>query len=260
MTQDTRILLRIDGAVAVVTLNREAKLNAIDPQMLAELDAVLASLEARDDIFVVLLTGSGSRSFSVGADIHAWSALPALDRWRTWMRDGHRVFERVARLRQPVIAVLNGYTFGGGLELALAADLRLAAEHAELAMPETTIGTVPGWGGTARLPLIIGPARAKQMILTGARIDAQTAERWGLVNEVVRAEHLLERARQLAMQIAGNASVAVQMAKQLLDGTHGYATNVALESLAGALAATTDDGREGTNAFKERRPPRYSGS
>src|SRR5207244_12769951 len=140
--------------------------------------------------------------------------------------------------RQPPVAALNGYAFGGGLELALAADIRLAAAEAEFAMPEVKIATVPGWAGMQQLPALIGPARVKQLIFSGARIDAATAERWGLVNEVAPRAELLARARGLAESIAANAPVSVQIAKQLIDGT-GDGAGMALEALAGALAATT---------------------
>ncbi len=257
MTQQ-KIHLALDGPIATVTLDRPDKLNALDPEMLAGLEAAVAQVEQAEDARVVLLTGAGERAFCVGADINAWAALEPLDMWRWWIRDGHRVFGRLAGLRQPVIAVLNGYTFGGGLELALAADVRLAAEGIELAMPEVKIGTVPGWGGTQRLPALIGPARAKQMILTGARIDAGKAERWGLVNEVFPREALMDEALAMANEIAQNAPISVQMAKQLIDGADSEASTV-LEALAGALAASTDDGREGIASFRERRPARFEG-
>jgi enoyl-CoA hydratase/carnithine racemase len=256
---DEKVLLDIDEPVATITLNRPAKLNAIDPEMLALLDACCAEIERGESVRAVLLCGAGERAFSVGADVHAWSALPPLDMWRTWIREGHRVFERVARLRQPVIAVVGGFAFGGGLELALAADLRIAAHEAEFALPETGIGTVPGWGGTQRLPALVGAARAKQLIFTGARIDAATAERWGLVNEVTARESLIPRAQELARGIAARAPLSVQFAKQAIDGGAGLATGATLEALAGALAATTEDGREGVASFRERRPPRFTG-
>jgi len=240
-------------------LNRPAKLNAIDHEMLELLDAYCRQIDQSPDARVVLLTGAGDRAFCVGADINDWSALRPMDMWRVWIREGHRVFERLARLPQPVIAVLNGYTFGGGLELALAADLRVAAEQVELAMPECGIGAVPGWGGTQRLPNLIGPARAKQIIFSGARIDAATAERWGLVNEVAPRAALMERALELAGAIAGRAPLSIQMAKQLIDGGLGAATSATLEALAGALAATTEDGVEGVASFRERRAPRFKG-
>jgi enoyl-CoA hydratase/carnithine racemase len=258
MTEPT-VLLAIDGQIATITLNRPTKLNALDPEMLALLARYCDQIEREQAVRVVLLTGAGDRAFCVGADITAWSALQALDMWRIWIPEGHRAFERVGRLRQPVLAVLNGYTFGGGLELALAADLRLAAEQVELAFPECGIGTIPGWGGTQRLPALIGPSRAKQMIFTGKRIDAATAERWGLVNEVAPREALMAQALDLAREIAARAPLAVQMAKQAIDCGAGTATSLGLEALAGALAATTIDGREGVASFRERRPAQFEG-
>ena len=255
MTEST-VLLEVYGHIATITLNRPDKLNAIEPTMLARLDAIAGELERRDDVRVVVLTGAGERAFSVGADINAWSALQPLDMWRQWIRDGHRVFERLARLRQPLIAALNGYAFGGGLELALAADIRLAATEAEFALPEVKIATIPGWGGTQRLPALIGMGRAKQMIFSGARRDAATAERWGLINEVLPRSELLTRARGLADEIAGNAPISVQIAKQVIDSAGGSAV-VALEGLAGALAATTEDALEGLASFRERRSPQF---
>ena len=250
-------LLTIDNHVATITLNRPAKLNALTLQMLDELEEMAGRLEQERAVRVIILTGAGERAFCVGADITAWSALEPLDMWRRWVRHGHRVFARIARLPQPVIAALNGYTFGGGLELALAADLRLAAEHVELAMPEVKIGTAPGWGGTQRLPQIIGPARAKQMIFTGQRVAAAVAAEWGLINEVAPRESLLDRAHALAAEIAQNAPLSVQMAKQMIDGGLGDNVSMTLEALVGALAASSEDGQEGVAAFREKRSPRF---
>ena len=168
-----RIILATDDGVATLTMDRPAKLNAIGPGMIAELDQRLAEIDGDRNIRAVIVTGSGSRAFSVGADVNAWSALEPLDMWRRWIREGHRVLERLARLRQPTIAAINGYAFGGGLELALAADIRVAADQATFALPETTIGTLPGWAGTRRLPEAIGVARAKQMIFSGAASTPQ---------------------------------------------------------------------------------------
>jgi enoyl-CoA hydratase/carnithine racemase len=250
-----RISLSIEDNLATIVIDRPAKLNAIGPELLAELERCLVAVERDVDVRVVVLTGAGERAFSVGADVNAWSALEPLDMWRSWVREGHRVMQRLVALRQPTIAAINGYAFGGGLELALAADLRLAAETAIFAMPETTIGTLPGWAGTRRLPDLIGPARAKQMVFSGARVDAVTAERWGLVNEVVPAGELMARVRALAAAIAANAPVAVQLAKAAIDDDAA-----SLEALAAALAAATADGREGIAAFREKRPPRFSGA
>lgn len=251
---DGRILVEIDGAVATLTLDRPRKLNALDPAMLEELERLTDVVDSDGNIRVVIVTGAGGRAFCVGADINAWAALEPLDMWRSWVRDGHRAFQRLASLRQPTIAAINGFAFGGGLELALATDLRIAAETATFAAPEVKIGTLPGWAGTRRLPEAIGAARAKQMIFSGETIDAATAERWGLVNEIVPDSELMARARALAAAIAANAPVAVQLAKASLDGDPA-----ALEAFAAALAAGTADGREGVASFRERRPPRFTG-
>ncbi|MFM9107424.1 MAG: enoyl-CoA hydratase/isomerase family protein, partial [Chloroflexota bacterium] len=191
----------------------------------------------------------------VGGDIKAWGALEPLRMGWDWVRDGSRVFDRLAALRVPTIAAINGYCFGGGLELALACDLRVAAADTDLAFPEAKVGIVPGWAGTRRLPDLIGPARAKQLIFTGARIPAPRAEAWGLVNETAPAPGVLARARELAAEIAANSPVAVAVAKVAIDGRED-----ALEVLAGALARYTDDGREGVASFTEKRPPTFTGS
>ena len=254
---ESLVLLDIDGPLAMITLDRPDKLNALTMDMLFALETYVQGIDANKDIRVVILTGAGERAFCVGADIYAWGALEPLDMWRQWIRVGHRIFDQLANLRQPTIAVLNGYTLGGGLELALATDIRLAADHIELGQPEVKLGTIPGWGGTLRLPQVIGASRAKQLIFSGARIDAVKAEQWGLVNEVLPAEQLMTRAKELAGEITENAPLAVQFAKQLIDGdSHSGAT---LEALAGALAASSFDGQEGLAAFREKRPPRFTG-
>jgi enoyl-CoA hydratase/carnithine racemase len=256
---ETKIRLETSDFLATITLNRPQKLNALDPEMLLQLEEAANQIEKNRETRVVLLTGAGEKAFCVGADINAWSALQPLDMWRSWVRDGHRVFDRIANLRQPVIAVLNGYAFGGGLELALAADLRLAAENAELAMPEVKIATAPGWAGSQRLPALIGAARAKQMIFTGRRITARQAEQWGLVNEVFPAKTLMAEALALAKEIAENAPVSVQITKQLINSATGQNAGMSLEALAGALAAQTEDGREGIASFREKRAAQYKG-
>ncbi|MBA3451026.1 MAG: enoyl-CoA hydratase/isomerase family protein [Chloroflexia bacterium] len=251
---DGRVHLSIDNYIAILTLERPAKLNALGPAMLEELEGIVDRIDRDLEVRVVIVTGAGDRAFCVGADINAWSALDPLDMWRSWVRTGHRVLRRLAGLRQPTIAAINGYAFGGGLELALATDIRVAAGSATFAMPETTIATLPGWAGTRRLPAAIGAARAKQMIFTGARIDAATAEGWGLINEIAPDGILMSRAIEFATAIAANAPLAVQMAKASIDGD-----DEALEAFAGVLAAGSEDGREGIAAFREKRPPRFSG-
>jgi enoyl-CoA hydratase len=255
-----RIIFTISGHIATLTLNRPEKLNALDPEMLAEIEAHVRSLDGSRDARVLIITGSGDRAFCVGADIGVWSELQPFDMWRSWVRRGSAVLDQIANLRIPTIAALNGYTFGGGLELALACDLRIASEAVQLAAPEVKIGTVPGWGGTYRLAELVGPARAKQMIFTGERIDAMRAEQWGLVNEVASANEFGDRVQSVADSIAANAPISVQLAKAAIDGAAGRGTGIALEAMAGALAAMTEDGKEGLAAYQEKRAPEFRDS
>ena len=208
---------------------------------------------------MVIVSSATERAFSAGADISVGGSLGPLGKWAHWARKGHRTLDRLAQMRVPSIAAIGGVAYGGGLELALACDMRIAAESARLALPEVTIGTTPAWGGTARLPALIGAARAKQMILSGQPVDAQKALAWGLVNEVVPAAQLQSRALELATHIAGNAPIAVQAAKQLIDAGLGNAQAVAIESLASGFAAGTDDMKEGAAAFTQKRRPKYTG-
>lgn len=254
---DRQIEVSVAGPVATITLNRPEKLNALTLRMLADLEAAFAAVEADAVVRVVVITGAGAKAFSAGADVVAWSALSPLEMWRTWTRTGQRVLDRLESLRQPTIAALNGVAFGGGLELALACDLRIAADHVKVGAPEVGIGTVPGWGMTTRLAAVVGPARAKQLILTGTPIDAAQAVAWGLVSEVVPAAGLAARAGELAARISDMAPVAVQVAKQLIDANR---PRTSLEPLGGGLTAFSDDAAEGQAAFRERRAPEFGGS
>jgi enoyl-CoA hydratase len=169
------------------------------------------------------------------------------------------LFDRLAALRPPVVVAINGIAFGGGLEIALCADIRIASTAARIGLPEVTIGNLPGWGGTQRAPRLIGAGRAKQLILTGQPIDAARAETWGLVNEVVEPDALLVRARELAQTIAANAPIAVQAAKRVIDAGLPTSHAIALEGAAGVMCGMTEDAQEGRQSFLERRPPRFQG-
>ncbi len=253
-----RILVERDEAIVTLTLNRADKLNAIDGAMLDALEAVLSELEADRDCRAVILTGAG-RAFCAGADIKEWTALTPQEFGPSWGLRGHRLFDRLAGLSPPVIAAINGIAFGGGLELALCADLRIAAAEARLGLPEVTIAALPGWGGTQRLPRLIGPGRAKHMILTGQPVDAARAEAFGLVTEVVAGDALMGRARELAQQIATNAPLAVQAAKRLIAAALPTSPAATLEVPASMACGATADAGEGRQSFLERRPPRYQG-
>lgn len=247
------------GDVGRIILDRPDKLNAFTAAMLAELEAACERLEGDAAVRVVLVSSTSEKAFCAGADIKEWSPLGPHGKWSRWIRAGHRAFERLARLRQPTIALIDGIAYGGGLELALACDLRLASERASLAFPEVRVGTTPGWAGPQRATRLMGAARAKQMILTGEPVDARTALAWGLVNEVVAPETLESRALEWAARIARNAPIAVQAAKQLVDAAAGEGAAAAIESLASGFAAGTEDLKEGTAAFRERRKPAFKG-
>ena len=255
MSQPTKVKFAIQGAIARITLDRPEKLNALDPEMLTALEDAVSQAEQSRQVRVIMLAAAGEKAFCVGADILAWTALSPLDMWSEWVRRGHRIFEQLERAKQPVICAIQGFAYGGGLELALACDIRIVTDSARFAMPEVKLGTVPGWGGTGRLPKLIGSARAKQMIFTGEPIAADVAERWGLANEVVPVASLNDRATGLAEKIAGNAPIAVQTAKQLIASP----SSGTLESLAAAVNAFSDDAREGLAAFREKRSPKFTG-
>ncbi|MFO1075927.1 MAG: enoyl-CoA hydratase/isomerase family protein, partial [Geminicoccaceae bacterium] len=191
-----------EGPLAIVTLARAAKLNALTFPMLDGLAAAADAIEADDDCRAVVLTGEGGKAFCAGADIAEWGALGPLEFGRRWIVPGHRVFDRWARLRQPVIAMLNGIAFGGGLELAATADYRLAEAHVRLGLPETQVGIVPGWSGTQRLVRRAGAPAVKRLALTGEPVDAAEALRLGLVDEVVATGDGMARARTLAATMA----------------------------------------------------------
>ncbi|HZR02106.1 MAG TPA: enoyl-CoA hydratase/isomerase family protein [Burkholderiales bacterium] len=252
------VRLERDGLIATVTLARVAKLHALTAAMLDALEAFARELDADPQVRIVILTAEGDKAFCVGADILEWSALEPLDMWRRWTRRGHQVFDRWARLRQPVIAAINGHAFGGGLELAITADIRLAVEGAQFALPEASIATCPGWSGTQRLVRLIGASRAKYLALSGRRLNATQALAAGLVHEVVSSAALPEAARALAAEMAGRAPVAVQLTKQLVNASSGEETGT-IEGIAGALSAFTSDAAEGLASFKERRAPAYTG-
>jgi enoyl-CoA hydratase/carnithine racemase len=255
---ETLIQYREVGPVAVIELARPEKLNALTPAMLHELEAVAAGLDASRNIRSVVLSARG-KAFCVGADINAWSALEPLDMWREWIRNGHRVFDRLAHLRQPVIAAINGHALGGGLELAAAADIRLAEPDVMFGLPEASIATCPGWSGSQRLVRLIGPSQVKFMALTAMRMDAEKASRIGLVQKIVSADSVVNEALALAECVARLAPVSIQLTKQLIDAAAGEGFSASMEGMAGALAAMTSDASEGLASFRERREAHYQG-
>jgi len=259
-TQAGTVRVEVDGPVATLILDRPAKRNALTPEMLSQLDEHLALLGTSTEARVVLVRGAGEGVFCAGADIGRFAGLAPTEMWRSWTTLGHAVFDRLASLRQPVIAVLHGNAFGGGLELALAADFRIMAESAIVGLPETGLGTVPGWGGTERLVELIGPARAKEVVMGRRHVDAATALSWGAVTAVAPAERIEAAVEELVGQLVGGAPIAVQLAKQLINAAAEGAPSRILEPLAGALTAATADLAEGIQAFGARRAPAFTGS
>lgn len=253
------LAIQEDGPIATLTLKRPEKLNALDEAMLLALGDALERIEASPGIRAVLVTAHGGKAFSAGADIEAWGGLSPLEMWRRWIIRGNRLLDRLAHLRQPTVAAIDGIAYGGGLELALACDIRIASTRSRFALPETGIATIPGWNGASRLVAAIGWPRAKAMVLTAEPIDAGTALAWGLVTETHPPEGLEARARSLTVSLAERAPAATQAAKRLVDEAAGQGDGLSLQAFASAMLAFTEDGKEGSAAFKEKRRPIWTG-
>jgi enoyl-CoA hydratase/carnithine racemase len=248
-----------DGLVATILVDRSAKLNALSLEMLAALETQLDTVALSPARVVVLRTG-GEKVFCVGADINAFSQFSATDMWRRWIPVGHRVFDRLARLPQPTVAVVDGLAVGGGLELALSCDLRIAAGHARFGLPELGLGTIPGWGGAGRLTALVGASRAKELILTRRQIDAPTALAWGLVNSVAAegSGSLEAEVERLVVDLLGSAPIAQQVTKQLIDAAAAGAPAAVLEAIASGFTSYTDDFTEGVHGFLTKTSPRFT--
>jgi enoyl-CoA hydratase len=255
---DDRVRLVLDGPIARLTLKRPDKLNALDRAMIVALAQAAEAIEEARDIRVAILSGEG-KAFCAGGDIAAWSDLPPLEMWRDWTRLGHRAFEALARLRVPLVAALTGHAFGGGLELAATADIRIAETGIKLGLPETGLAMAPGWSGTQRLVRRFGAQAVRRMALSGRMFEAEEALALGLVDEVVEAGEALGRATALAGAIAARGPVAVQIVKSMINAAEGEDSDAPIEALAGALTATTRDLGEGVAAFNDKRPPRFEG-
>jgi enoyl-CoA hydratase len=248
------------GAIAYVTLNRPKVLNALNKTALADLRAAFE--DARDDssLHGVILTGAGDKSFIAGADINEVATdTPVQAEEKT--RRGQHLMDLIENLGKPVVAAVNGFALGGGCEAALACTIRLAAETAKFGLPEVKLGIIPGYGGTQRLPRLVGKGVALQLILSGAMIDAREAYRIGLVNEVVPNAELIGRAEAILNQIGANAPLSVRYALEAVN--KGMETSLAeglvLESTFVAICTSTEDKKEGTSAFLEKRPAKFQG-
>lgn len=254
-TDDVRVERR--EAIAIVILARVAKANALDFAMLEAFEQTLDAIDRDDTIKAMVLASAHPKVFCAGGDIAAWGALSPRDMANRWIRDGHRIFDRLAGLRQPTIAAIEGIAYGGGLELAACCDLRVAGSAARFALPETTVATAPGWGGTLRVMRLVGAARTKRLAFTGTPIDAATAMTWGLVEEVVAAGAALEHAVALAADIAKSSALSVQLAKQMIDAQASGHSVVALDAMAAAVTLAGPDSAEARAAFRDKRKPRF---
>jgi enoyl-CoA hydratase len=254
------LLLERDGPVAIVTVNRPRVMNALNVATLKELRAAFEELVASPDVRAVILTGAGEKSFVAGADIEEIRDLDMIS-GKEFAARGLALYAVIEKMRVPVIAAINGYALGGGCELAMACHLRLAAETAKFGQPEINLGIIPGYGGTQRLPRLVGRARALDLLLTGRMIAAPEALAWGLVNQVVPLVELLPAARKLAADLAAKPRLAVAAILEAVDEGLQLGLDRALkvEEQLFSFACGTEDKTEGTRAFLEKRNPEFKG-
>ena len=252
--------LEIDsGGVAELTLERPEVLNALNEETIRELDAAFRSLERDETVRIVLLSGAG-KAFSAGADIPEVHRLNA-ETSQAFSRRGHAVLNRIERGSKPVLAAVRGFCLGGGCELALACHIRIAGSDARIGLPEVKLGIIPGYGGTQRLPRIVGRSKALELLLCGRTMTAREALEAGLVSRVVKPEDLLSTCRELASRIAGQAPLAVRYCFEAVNRGYDLSLQAGLdlETALFGLASGTDDMKEGTRAFMEKRRPRFKG-
>ena len=254
------ILLSLNNRILRITINRESKLNALNKLTLAELHAALSEAFTNPEVGGIILTGAGPKAFVAGADISEFADLNT-DEGRIFAQEGHhKVFDRMHDSEKPIIAAINGFALGGGLELAMACHLRIASDNARLGLPEVTLGLIPGYGGTQRLSQLVGRGRALEMILTADMIPASKALEIGLVNEVVAPENLLAVAEEKMSKILSRAPIAVGAAinavnASLTDGVNGFEEEINQF----ARCFDTADFKEGVSAFLEKRPAQFKG-
>lgn len=253
------IILEKSEHLAIVTINRPKALNALNSETLKDLDIVLEDLEKDNNIYCVILTGSGEKAFVAGADISEMKDLSE-EEGRDFGLLGNKVFRRLEKLDKPVIAAISGFALGGGCELAMACDIRIASEKAKFAQPEAGLGITPGFGGTQRLPRLVGEGKAKELIYTCATIKADEALSIGLVNKVVPLESLMDEAKAMASLIMANAPIAVKLCKDAINRGMQVDIDKAVEIEAGDFGKcfATEDQKEGMTAFMERRVKNFS--
>jgi len=254
------ILVAIETNSATVTINRPTKLNALNKATIIELQHVFTSLEKNKEIRAIVLIGSGEKAFVAGADISEFADFSESEGADLALQGQTRLFDLIENLATPVIAAVNGFALGGGLELAMSCHFRVASENAKMGLPEVTLGLIPGYGGTQRLPQLVGKGKAMEMILTAGMLNAQEAKAYGLVNYVLPQESLLDFCDEMAQKISRNSPVAIGHAIKAInanykEGVNGFKTEI--EAFGKCFA--TADFKEGTNAFLEKRKPNFKG-
>lgn len=255
------IIYEVDADFATITFNRPKALNALSSELIAELSRAIDEVSRNEDVRVLILTGAGDKAFVAGADINELAKLSTLAA-KNFAQKGHDVIHRLQQLPIPVIAAVNGYALGGGTEIALACDFIYASENAVFGQPEINLGLIPGFGGTQRLPRLIGKNLAKELIFTGRMVPAAEAEKIGLVNSVHPQETLMEEVLKTAKTMATKGKVSLRAAKQAINSGMDVdlATACKIEIDTFALCMASDDAREGTTAFLEKRSPEFKGS
>lgn len=251
------VTLSVAGSIAELTLDNPRKLNALTSEMIGLLRTHLERLDKDPGVRTVILTGSGEKAFCAGADIDSWSGMDADEFARSWVRDGNRVFNLLARLSKPTVAALNGFALGGGLELCAACDIRVARPDAFLALPEARIGVAPCWSGTQRLARLLPVPVLREMALFGRRVGAERAHQLGFIADI--SENPLSAARKIAADAASNSPHAVEIAKYMVGAAVGEDSAGAIDTLAGGVIAAHPDKGEGVAAFKGKRQPRFAG-
>jgi len=254
------VKVEMEDRLAIVTINRPEALNALNSNVLRGLSMAIEHLSMAQAVGAIILTGAGDKAFVAGADIKEMVGLSALE-MRTFSEMGRRLGDAIAACSKPILAAINGYALGGGVELALACDIRIASDRAKLGQPEVNIGIIPGFGGSQRLPRLVGLGWASEMIYTGDAIDATTAERIGLVNRVVPADRLLDEAKALARKILEKSPAAIALAKACLRASMEMPLSAGLdyETAAFGVVGSTKDKEEGMRAFIDKRKPVWTG-
>ena len=254
------VIVKKEEGIGWITLNRPHRLNTFTIEMIDEVQSVLNEFEADKEVKCIVFTGAGDRAFSAGVDLTAFTGLTPATAVEASSK-GQALFTRLEKLSKPVVACLNGYALGGGLEMAIACDFRVAAESAELGQTESNLGMIPGWGGTQRLARIVGLAKAKEMIMFGNRISAEEAAKIGLVTKVVPNAKLREETVAMARKLADGPPVALKLAKELLNSGTQVPLDIGLkmEAEAFGVVSSTKDVMEGVSAFMSKRKPEFKG-